>query len=203
MKNKEKTAYLYYLSACSFVAYCHRYARGVARTFTFSTEHPWTISIIHFVVPFIQFFVVYVWMMNGKTTRYFVRINLIAFLQWHVIALHWKNWQITVLSRIKVLSRRHFCCGSFLLLVLAVRIYTLVHLLCEWHSLVKFRKLNDHPSGKELFIRGPFVNCCQFMYLVLSLLVLRAGYGIWLYQFLIIIYLFTLRPLEYCIFLCQ
>ena len=35
----------------------------------------------------------------------------------------------------------------------------------------------------------PFVNCRQFMYLVISLLVLRAGYGIWLYQFLI--YLFT------------
>ena len=29
--------------------------------------------------------------------------------------------------------------------------------------------------------RMPFVNCCQFMYLVVSLLVLRAGYGIWLY----------------------
>ena len=31
------------------------------------------------------------------------------------------------------------------------------------------------------------------MYLVISLLVLRAGYGIWLYQFLIIAYLFTLK----------
>ena len=41
--------------------------------------------------------------------------------------------------------------------------------------------------------RVPFVNCRQFMYLVISLLVLRAGYGIWLYQFLIIAYLFTLR----------
>ena len=39
--------------------------------------------------------------------------------------------------------------------------------------------------------RVPFVNCGQFMYLVISLLVLRAGYGIWLYQFLIIAYLFT------------
>ena len=29
------------------------------------------------------------------------------------------------------------------------------------------------------------------MYLFISLLVLRAGYGIWLYQFLIIAYLFT------------
>ena len=40
--------------------------------------------------------------------------------------------------------------------------------------------------------RVPFVNCGQFMYLVISLLVLRAGCGIWLYQFLIIAYLFTL-----------
>ena len=36
----------------------------------------------------------------------------------------------------------------------------------------------------------PFVNC-QFKYLVISLLVLRAGCWIWLYQFLIIAYLFT------------
>ena len=41
--------------------------------------------------------------------------------------------------------------------------------------------------------RVPFVNCRQFMYLVISLLVLRAGCGIWLYQFLIIVYLFTFR----------
>ena len=39
--------------------------------------------------------------------------------------------------------------------------------------------------------RVPFVNCCQFMYLVISLLVLRVGCGIWLYQFLIIAYLVT------------
>ena len=39
--------------------------------------------------------------------------------------------------------------------------------------------------------RVPFVNCCQFMYLVISLLVLRAGCGIWLYQFLIVAHLFT------------
>ena len=42
----------------------------------------------------------------------------------------------------------------------------------------------------------PFVNCCQFMYLVVSLLVLRAGCGIWLYQFLIISYLFTLLSFQ-------
>ena len=39
--------------------------------------------------------------------------------------------------------------------------------------------------------RMPFVNCCQFMYLVISLFVLRAGYGVWLCRFLIIVYLFT------------
>ena len=39
--------------------------------------------------------------------------------------------------------------------------------------------------------RVPFVNCCRFMYLVISLLVLRAGCGIWLYQFLIIACRFT------------
>ena len=37
----------------------------------------------------------------------------------------------------------------------------------------------------------------QFMYLVISLLVLRAGYGICLYQFLIIAYLFTFLALLY------
>ena len=41
--------------------------------------------------------------------------------------------------------------------------------------------------------RVPFVSCCQFMYLVISLLVLRARYRIWLYQFLIIAYLFTFQ----------
>ena len=41
--------------------------------------------------------------------------------------------------------------------------------------------------------RVPFVNCRQFMYLVISLLVLRAGCGIWLYQFLIIANRFTLQ----------
>ena len=37
----------------------------------------------------------------------------------------------------------------------------------------------------------PFVNCCQFICLVISLLVLRAGCGIWLYRFLVTAYLFT------------
>ena len=46
-------------------------------------------------------------------------------------------------------------------------------------------------------LRVPLVNCRQFMYLVISLLVLRAGCGIWLYQFLIIAYLFTLSYQRY------
>ena len=43
--------------------------------------------------------------------------------------------------------------------------------------------------------RVPFANCCQFMYLVISLLVLRAGCGIWLYRLLIIAYLLTLEDI--------
>ena len=45
--------------------------------------------------------------------------------------------------------------------------------------------------------RVPFVNCRQFMYLVISLLVWGAGCWIWLYQFLIIAYLFTFMNLFY------
>ena len=41
--------------------------------------------------------------------------------------------------------------------------------------------------------RVPFVNCCQFIYLVISLLVLRAGCAIRLYRFLFIAYLFSLN----------
>ena len=48
-----------------------------------------------------------------------------------------------------------------------------------------------------------FVNCCQFMYLVISLLVLRAGCGIWLYQFLIIAYLFTFHKAEHRLSWCK
>ena len=41
--------------------------------------------------------------------------------------------------------------------------------------------------------RVPFVNCCQFIYLVVSLLVMMAGCGIRLYRLLIIAYLSTLN----------
>ena len=47
-------------------------------------------------------------------------------------------------------------------------------------------------SGSFGLPRVPCVNCCQFMYLVISLLGLKAGYGFWLYQFLIIAYLIYL-----------
>ena len=40
-----------------------------------------------------------------------------------------------------------------------------------------------------------FVNYCQLFYLVVLLLVFRAGYVIWLYQFLIIAYRFTFQVL--------
>ena len=97
-------------------------------------------------------------------------------------------------SLILTVPRRYFCCGSLLLLVLAVRIYTLVHLLYEWHILVKLGSRMTTCLEKSYSFGLPhvlFVNCCQFMYLVISLLVLMAGYGIWLYQFLVIAYLFT------------
>ena len=51
--------------------------------------------------------------------------------------------------------------------------------------------------------RLPSINCCQFIYLVISLLVLRAWYGIWLYQFLIIAYLFTLDLMFWIVFQCD
>ena len=55
--------------------------------------------------------------------------------------------------------------------------------------------------------RVPFVNCCHFMHLVISFLVLRAGYGVLLYQFLIIAYLFTFytiskEPKQYSVDAC-
>ena len=93
-------------------------------------------------------------------------------------------------SRILILivPRRYFCCGFLLILVLALCIYTLV---------TYFVNLGNRMTtclGKSCSFglpRVPFVNCCQFMYLVIYLLVLRAGCGISLYQYLIIAYLFT------------
>ena len=77
--------------------------------------------------------------------------------------------------------RRYFCCGSLLLLVLAARIYII------WFTYY----VSDHLSGKELFIRFT-ARAFRKRNLVISLFVLRAGYGIWLYQSLIIAYIFLL-----------
>ena len=47
-------------------------------------------------------------------------------IQWQDVTSLFKSPSIFILT----VPRRYFCCGSFLLLVLAVRIYTLVQLLC-------------------------------------------------------------------------
>ena len=68
-------------------------------------------------------------------------------------------------------------------------------MLVTWHILWILGSWMTTYLGKSCSFglpRVPFVNCGQLMYLVISLLVLRAGCGIWLYQFLIIAYLFTL-----------
>ena len=65
--------------------------------------------------------------------------------------------------------------------------------LVMWVTYFKFRCWMTTCLGKSCSFglsRVPFVNGCQCMYLVLSLLVLRTGYGIWWYQFMIIVYLF-------------
>ena len=54
---------------------------------------------------------------------------------------------------------------------------------------------SEWPPVWERAVHSVYRECCQFMYLVISLLVLRAGCGIWLYKFLIIVHLFTLNRL--------
>ena len=66
-----------------------------------------------------------------------------------------------------------------LLLVRAVHIYT-------WVTYMYLGSWMAACLGKSCSFglpHVPFVNCCQFMCLVISLLVLRAGYGTWLYRF--------------------
>ena len=67
-----------------------------------------------------------------------------------------------------------------------------VHSLCHVCPRVSWMTTYLGKSCSFGFPRVPFVNCRHVMYLVISLMVLRAGCGIWLYQFLIIAYLFTL-----------
>ena len=65
------------------------------------------------------------------------------------------------------------------------RIKTLVSMVTNSSN-----RLNDHLFGKELFIRFTASAFRKLPHLVISLLVLRAGCGISLYQFLIIAYHF-------------
>ena len=54
-------------------------------------------------------------------------------------------------------------------------------LTTELAALERLKNVHRLIFGKECSFclpRVPFVNCRQFMYLVISLLVLRAGYGI-------------------------
>ena len=74
---------------------------------------------------------------------------------------------------------------------------------CSFGLLLSVYVFSYFPFGFEgriwdLIVSVPFVNCCQFMYLVISLLGLRAGYGIWLCQFLLIAYIFTLHIKTEC-----
>ena len=62
-----------------------------------------------------------------------------------------------------------------------------------WHQNFVSKGLSALPRGyiwyEKMCIKSDF----EFMYLVVSLVVLRAGCGIWLYQFLIIAYIFTFQ----------
>ena len=59
---------------------------------------------------------------GGKQQRYDLCVNVSNLLNFY----WFKPPSILILT----VPRRYFCCGSLLLLVLAVRIYTLVQLLC-------------------------------------------------------------------------
>ena len=94
---------------------------------------------------------------------------------------------------ILTVPRRYFRCGS-LLFLLSVFILWFIYYVSDIFCKILGSWMTTYLGKSCSFClpRVPFVNCRQFMYLVISLLVLRAGYGIWLYQFLIIAYLFTL-----------
>ena len=60
--------------------------------------------------------------------------------------------------------------------------------------------LNDHMSGKDLFIRFT-ARAFRKLLSIYAFLVLRAEYGIWLYQVLIIAYLLLYNSYETCFLL--
>ena len=98
-----------------------------------------------------------------------------------------------IILLLKDLPRRYFCCGS--LFLMSVFILWFSYYVSDIFFFLILGSWMSTYLGKSCSFglpRVPFVNCRQFMYLVISLLVLRAGCGIWLYQFLIIAYLFTL-----------
>ena len=63
----------------------------------------------------------------------------------------------------------------------------------KWHT---YHYNSPHNSYEHFGRLGNGRKFRLFYRLVISLLVLRAGYGIWLYQFLIIAYLFTLLEIK-------
>ena len=110
-----------------------------------------------------------------------------------VVGVPWGRFGLPSILILTV-PRRYFCYGSLLLLVLVVRIYTCFSYYVSdvfWWVLGSWMTTCLGKSCSFGLPRVPFVNCCQCMYLVVSFLVLRVGCGIWLYQFLIIAYLFT------------
>ena len=67
---------------------------------------------------------------------------------------------------------------------------------------------NRHNDGNLRYYKfsslfNLLINCCHLLYLVTSLLVVRAGYGICLYQFLIIAYLFIFLYLICAVYLLK
>ena len=74
-----------------------------------------------------------IWIYKKRCDTYSVKSN------WFDLSSS-DGWRYESSIVILTVPRRYFCCGSLLLLVLAVRVYTLVHLLHvrECHILVKF-----------------------------------------------------------------
>ena len=69
---------------------------------------------------------------------------------------------------------------------------TVIRCSC-WHQNFVPKGLSSPAPGLYTIWKMCIKSDFEFMYLVVSLVVLRAGCGIWLYQFLIIAYLFTFQ----------
>ena len=75
----------------------------------------------------------------------------------YILGAHKKASSILILT----VTKRYFCCGSLLLLVLAVCIYTWVHLLCDIFRYCSWMATCLGKSCSFGLPRVPFVNCCQ------------------------------------------